>query len=1123
MASRRLRIKPIANVPLRRGKVNTENERSDTANGEDTNKLTLLEPKLEISSQPNEFSASLDKAEIKQSTSSEEVVLTSNLSHPNVDDTINTSTLNLDVAVTTGKASSLVAVKEEYGFMSESCKDAISNTTAVPSKKIPPGLVRKRVKPAVSISAVSRRPKELNKISNDEKESGSSLTQIDVLQDQDERKIINEKSHVVSPGSQKADKEFSVIGNKDIGAGIPGITQIIPTGTAIRPQHDNVIGSSTLVVGKGEAPQSVGEPDLPSEGAGSGDSIPLKPTDSKVHVNQRSRFIKPTPRIVSGIRVFHKPGENDESKKPTFSDPVPPHDVNELIIPEHGLSESKQIVSADESDDESRKSMSEASTITPPAKKSLEISRPRFVKPTPRFLEASARRNSIQSSASESEDESRRSIHSAASTITPPNKKQADLKGDEAAEQNVKEECPDSPEKKPTRPRRTQSSCTLRLAKARMEFQNKFRNKAPDRSRLTMFDLIFYNPTTNPMKSSEQGNTNKKPIPTINLDDKEEQEERLNEEQVDEPSAPDDTQKDKSEGQEEEEEDIAMPVPQVKVGPDGQIILDEKSLVIETTGVKKGREDLANSAVIVDYGIGSTGYGMYSKKINKKSRDWSKEETLKFYRALNTVGTDFSLMQSIFPKRTRQDLKVKYKKEDRVNRYLVEKALLNPLNFDLTDLEKELQKEEEEEREKTIRKLSSPPKRTKRRYRSKKGSFLTRSMNDADTGNKPSRKHKKRKPEPEEDKKTAKRLRALKSKLKGKESSLSSDEENELTYNSENDINYNYENDLNFNTGIDDDSKVDHDVSDSETAEMEYLTKPPKPTRSGRIPQPRKLVELEVNEKVSRSREKESSVSGLKSSLKNIESQPMPLEDLTNVESKTSSKNPENQIPPVKDPENQPTLSKPPENNSVPVEFLTNIEPGSLVVLATHSPNNPGHQVYKVFMVTPKTGDENVPLTVPLSSPLLDSMSSSFVNENRNSCNQPSASVGNVPEMSVKQSDPVPGQVGGFIPVVNPESLTNRLGQLLPVRETQPVSVVQTEKLSEQKVDELVQLVSVESPTSPCAVLSQQQTRNKITDELNNPLSVKEIEKVSDHPPVQQIQSQSSQQIEPQSLVENGT
>ena len=44
--------------------------------------------------------------------------------------------------------------------------------------------------------------------------------------------------------------------------------------------------------------------------------------------------------------------------------------------------------------------------------------------------------------------------------------------------------------------------------------------------------------------------------------------------------------------------------------------------MIERTGAKKGREDLANSAVIVDYGTGSTGYGTYSKKI-RKSKDWS--------------------------------------------------------------------------------------------------------------------------------------------------------------------------------------------------------------------------------------------------------------------------------------------------------------------------------------------------------------------------------------------------------------------------------------------------------------------------------------------------------------------
>lgn len=58
-------------------------------------------------------------------------------------------------------------------------------------------------------------------------------------------------------------------------------------------------------------------------------------------------------------------------------------------------------------------------------------------------------------------------------------------------------------------------------------------------------------------------------------------EEHLEEEQVDEPAVEgEDRQNDKNSVEEEEgEEDMAMPVPQVKVGPDGQIILDEKSLV----------------------------------------------------------------------------------------------------------------------------------------------------------------------------------------------------------------------------------------------------------------------------------------------------------------------------------------------------------------------------------------------------------------------------------------------------------------------------------------------------------------------------------------------------------------
>lgn len=43
-----------------------------------------------------------------------------------------------------------------------------------------------------------------------------------------------------------------------------------------------------------------------------------------------------------------------------------------------------------------------------------------------------------------------------------------------------------------------------------------------------------------------------------------------------------------------------MPVPQLKLGPNGEIILDEKSLVIETTGDKEARETLAHADIVYD-------------------------------------------------------------------------------------------------------------------------------------------------------------------------------------------------------------------------------------------------------------------------------------------------------------------------------------------------------------------------------------------------------------------------------------------------------------------------------------------------------------------------------------------
>lgn len=63
-----------------------------------------------------------------------------------------------------------------------------------------------------------------------------------------------------------------------------------------------------------------------------------------------------------------------------------------------------------------------------------------------------------------------------------------------------------------------------------------------------------------------------------------------------------------------------MPVPQVKIGLNGEIILDEKSLIIETTESKRGREDLRKSVPIFEDRGSKVSY--YRAK-TRKTRDWT--------------------------------------------------------------------------------------------------------------------------------------------------------------------------------------------------------------------------------------------------------------------------------------------------------------------------------------------------------------------------------------------------------------------------------------------------------------------------------------------------------------------
>ena len=238
------------------------------------------------------------------------------------------------------------------------------------------------------------------------------------------------------------------------------------------------------------------------------------------------------------------------------------------------------------------------------------------------------------------------------------------------------------------------------------DHKKKFAKDVPERKRITMFDLIYYNPSTGdrmtptgssgastPSKcgSIRSSRANSTADAISNSGDRRPSTQlrevckRLEEEVVDDPDSI-----------ENKEENEAPPVPQVKIGPDGALIIDETSTVIDTTAAKKAKEDLLKTPLIFESSNMATNYGSWGKK--RKNVDWTERETVRFFKALSVFGTDFSMMENVFRRRSRHDLKMKFKKEERTNRALVDKCLSQGLKFDASFFDQESEQEEDEER-----------------------------------------------------------------------------------------------------------------------------------------------------------------------------------------------------------------------------------------------------------------------------------------------------------------------------------------------------------------------------------------------------------------------------------------
>lgn len=123
----------------------------------------------------------------------------------------------------------------------------------------------------------------------------------------------------------------------------------------------------------------------------------------------------------------------------------------------------------------------------------------------------------------------------------------------------------------------------------------------------------------------------------------------------------------------EEIDDVVAP--QVIIDKYGNIIVDQASLVVSAT-VQAAEGD--HDATTVEMPSSDAHVTSASFKKRDGPVKWSDGETARFYEALRSFGTDFSLMQHIFPSRSRGMLKRKFKREERENAEKVDQALCSP-------------------------------------------------------------------------------------------------------------------------------------------------------------------------------------------------------------------------------------------------------------------------------------------------------------------------------------------------------------------------------------------------------------------------------------------------------------
>jgi transcription factor TFIIIB component B'' len=149
------------------------------------------------------------------------------------------------------------------------------------------------------------------------------------------------------------------------------------------------------------------------------------------------------------------------------------------------------------------------------------------------------------------------------------------------------------------------------------------------------------------------------------------------------------------------EQELPLPNSTQHAGPqvqivNGEIVLQESSIVFQGSGATQAHEGNEAMTVVEEEAqlavVGAT-YTSFAtgRRARTNLQQWTVDETKLFYEALRQVGLDFGTMESYFEnaedptirKRSRRQLKHKYKAESNKNPSLVEKALRPSSRMDI--------------------------------------------------------------------------------------------------------------------------------------------------------------------------------------------------------------------------------------------------------------------------------------------------------------------------------------------------------------------------------------------------------------------------------------------------------